>query len=66
MWMISYFYVNNYFSKKVFFIFYLSSICYDCTDDVTEWTKPSYSITTTSTRKMFDIPDDIKIEYDAL
>jgi hypothetical protein len=31
---------------------------------MTEWTKCSYS-TTTSTRKPFDIPNDIKTEYDA-
>ena len=39
--------------------------CYRCTGDVTEWTKLSYS-TTTPTRVPFDIPNDIKIEYDAL
>ncbi|CAF0974380.1 unnamed protein product [Adineta steineri] len=38
--------------------------CYRCTGDVTEWTKCSYT-TTTPTRKLFDIPNDIKTEYDA-
>ncbi|CAM4807466.1 unnamed protein product [Rotaria magnacalcarata] len=38
--------------------------CYRCTGDVTEWTKCSYS-TRTPTRKPFDIPNDIKTEYDA-
>ncbi len=32
---------------------------------MTEWTKCSYS-TTLPTRKLFDIPKDIKTEYDAL
>ncbi len=31
---------------------------------MTEWTKGSYS-TTASTRKPFDIPNEIKTEYDA-
>ncbi len=44
---------------------YFSYTCYRCTGDVTEWTKCSYS-TTTPTRKPFDIPNDIKTEYDAL
>ncbi|CAF4468759.1 unnamed protein product, partial [Rotaria sp. Silwood2] len=39
--------------------------CYRCTGDVTEQTKCSYT-TTTPTRKPFDIPDDIKSEYDDL
>ena len=38
---------------------------YRCTGDVTEWTKCSYT-TTLPTRKLFDIPNDIKTEYDAL
>ncbi|CAF2823534.1 unnamed protein product [Rotaria sp. Silwood2] len=38
--------------------------CYRCTGDVTEWTKCTYTIRT-PTRKPFDIPDDIKTEYDA-
>lgn len=38
--------------------------CYRCTGDVTEWTKCSYS-TTTPNRLPFDIPNDIKTEYDA-
>jgi poly [ADP-ribose] polymerase len=46
-------------------LFCFSYTCYRCTGDVTEWTKCSYS-TTTPTRKPFDIPDDIKTEYDAL
>ncbi|CAF1511392.1 unnamed protein product [Adineta ricciae] len=41
-----------------------SYTCYRCTGDVTEWTKCSYT-TTTPTRKAFDIPNDIKTEYDA-
>ncbi|CAF0764637.1 unnamed protein product [Rotaria sordida] len=41
-----------------------SHSCYHCTGDVTEWTKCTYS-TRTPTRKPFDIPDDIKTEYDA-
>ncbi|CAF4981254.1 unnamed protein product, partial [Rotaria sp. Silwood1] len=39
--------------------------CYRCTGHVIEWTKSFYS-TTTRTRKMLDIPDAIKTEYDAL
>ncbi|CAF3172680.1 unnamed protein product [Rotaria sp. Silwood2] len=42
-----------------FLIFDRSS--YRCTDDVTEWTKCTYS-----TRKPFNIPADIKNVYDAL
>ncbi len=56
----------NYFRNLFFdFIFYFSYTCYRCTGDVTEWTKCSYS-TTLPTRKAFDIPKDIKTEYDAL
>ncbi len=44
---------------------YFSYTCYRCTGDVTEWTKCSYS-TILPTRKPFDIPSDIKAEYDAL
>ncbi|CAF1161594.1 unnamed protein product [Rotaria sp. Silwood1] len=39
--------------------------CYRCTGHIIEWTKSFYS-TTTRTRKMLDISDDIKTEYDAL
>ncbi|CAF1225824.1 unnamed protein product [Rotaria sp. Silwood1] len=38
--------------------------CYRCTGDVTEWTKCTYT-TRTPTRKPFNIPDDIKTEYEA-
>jgi len=51
--------------RNIFSTIYFSYTCYRCTGDVTEWTKCSYS-TTTPTRKVFDIPDDIKTEYDAL
>ncbi|CAF4801684.1 unnamed protein product, partial [Rotaria sp. Silwood2] len=55
--------LEDYPERGVFLIF--NYTCYHCTSDVTEWTKCSYS-TRTETRKRFDIPDDIKSEYDAL
>ncbi|CAF3118370.1 unnamed protein product, partial [Rotaria sp. Silwood2] len=55
--------LEDYPERGIFLIF--NYTCYRCTSDVTEWTKCSYS-TRTATRKRFDIPDDIKSEYDAL
>jgi len=38
---------------------------YRCTGNITEWTKCTYS-TVVPQRKPFEIPDDIRDEYDIL
>ena len=66
MWRIPHIRVNEHFLIEfISFLYRCSYTCYRCTGDVTEWTKCSYS-TTTPNRKAFDIPNDIKSEYDAL
>lgn len=66
MWRFSHIQVKiNEKRIEIIDVVHFSYTSYRCTGDVTEWTKCSYS-TRTPTRKRFEIPDDIKQEYDAL